>query len=136
MADATLFDPYAGEFFSDIEEPKSWTKRYRQEHPALDENNQPKNPLYSTYFSKEFVEAILNQTRPADSPCVGLRIYRGTDSNQKQHTILVGVDPEGKDILYAAAADGTPSIEEVMVGNYGKACPPSCNDTSSALATD
>ncbi|OUJ73282.1 hypothetical protein [Hymenobacter crusticola] len=136
MSDYTLFDSAAGQFFSTITEPKAWAKRYRNEHPEFDENNLAQNPLYSTYFSKEFVESILNQARPASSPCVGLRIYRGTDSNQKQHTILVGVDPDGNDILYATANDGTANADQIMVGNYGKGCPPDCGTSGTGLMAD
>jgi len=135
MSDSTLFDPVAGHFFTNAEEPKAWAKRYQNEHPELDENAQAQNPLYSTYFSKEFVEAILNQTRPAGSPCVGLRIYRGTDDSKKQHTILVGVDPDGHDIVYATTDTSVLSSDDVMVGNYGRDCPPNCN-TGSGLLTD
>jgi hypothetical protein len=136
MSDSTLFDPNAGQFFPTVAEAKEWTKRYRNEHPEFDENSQAKNPLYATYFSKEFVEAILDQVRPSDSPCVGLRIYRGTDGNQKQHTILVGVDPDGNDILYATAGDGTANMNEVMVGDFGKGCPPDCGITGTGLMAD
>lgn len=52
--------------------------------------------------------------------CKGIRVYTGMDTDLKVHSILVGVDINGEDIL--------PPVDdsEIKILEEGKRCPPYC----------
>ena len=63
--------------------------------------------------------------------CAGLRIYYGMTEDLKIHTIIVGTDENGNDLLPGANSPATNSVEETddIIEN-GNRCPDICSGTS------
>lgn len=61
--------------------------------------------------------------------CVGLRVYSGMDEFLQIHSMLVGVDSNGNDIVIKNSSDGLKD-EGGYIVNDGYRCPPVCLPTS------
>jgi hypothetical protein len=87
----------------------AWTKNYRNANLGATKGH---------FFGKDAIDAILGQAN-----CVGIRIYYALDENAKKHLIVVGVQPDGNDLVNGLLAER--SID----------CPPTCG-ISNALNSD
>ncbi len=77
----------------------------------------------SEMFSKEAIEQVLNQ-----KGCTGLRIYFGMSDDLKLHSILLGVNEKGENIL--RSTNGEALDEEGIILDEAQRCPPFCPDDS------
>ena len=77
------------------------TRRYRE---SAGEGAQ-----LATMFPRDVYERILGQPG-----CAGIRAYHGRGEKGESHTVLVGVDADGNDLMDAFLAE------------YGLTCPPYC----------
>jgi len=76
----------------------------------------------SEMFSKEAIEQVLNQ-----KGCTGLRIYFGMSDDLKLHSILLGVNEKGENILKTTAATTEETLdEEAIILEESLRCPPIC----------
>lgn len=85
---------------------------------SLYRSNIPSGMVNSETFSKESVSALLNQPG-----CVSLRIYYGKKNDDTIHTILVGVDETGADMIQTSD----------LILEEGQRCPPECPTPPSPL---
>ena len=77
-------------------------------------------------FDKSVVEALISQTG-----CQQLRIYFGMKEDFTVHSILVGVDGNGADILPPQNATlSTSDDDDEMIAEDAMRCPPLCPPTS------
>jgi hypothetical protein len=79
-----------------FEEAIAMTSLYRQERENILEQQYREQEILAVCetFDKSTVEALLSQ-----EGCASMRIYYGMDENMKVHSILVGVDANGDDML-------------------------------------
>jgi len=83
----------------------------------------------SETFNREAIDRLL-----ALPGCVGIRIYYGLDEEFKLHSILVGVDEQGNDLIIpdtnTTSTTGLTAAGEGEVVEDGIRCPPHCPPTS------
>jgi hypothetical protein len=84
-----------------IEDARQYVENYRE--------TAPKAAVFSVYFGKLSLLAILNQPE-----CVGIRFYNGRDASGKEQTVLIGVREDGSELVNG------------HVASQGIACPPEC----------
>jgi len=105
----------------DLQTAEQMTSDYRSNREAiLTDQQKGKNilPICET-FDKASFQSLINQTG-----CTGVRIYYGMDSGLKIHSISVGVNANGEDIL--PTKDGLTDGEILENGNRcPDLCPPS-----------
>jgi len=82
------------------------TKRHRKEAPAAG---------HAEFFHREAFDTLL-----AQPGCAGIRIYHGKGTKGEHHSVMVGVDASGADMVSAG------------IMQQGAPCPPFC-DTESPL---
>ncbi|MFM7770628.1 MAG: hypothetical protein ACKO8Q_08730 [Bacteroidota bacterium] len=74
----------------------------------------------SETFNADDVRLLLSQP-----DCVGFRVLYGMDSELKVHSILVGVDGNGNDIVIKNLESGVKEEEGYVIEDANR-CPPSC----------
>lgn len=80
--------------FISLEKAKKMTSTYKQmKEVVLKDEHKSVLPLSETFDRFQF-DAVL-----ANSECVGLRIYYGMNEDNVLHSIIVGVNRNGDDIL-------------------------------------
>lgn len=111
--------------FISLSEAVALTTRYRANREAiLQSSYQNQNLLaLSESFDRAAIDAVL-----AHSDCAGLRIYYGMDESLQVHAVLVGTDPDGRDILPPASF--TTTEEDDYLVERGIRCPDICPDPS------
>ena len=62
--------------------------------------------------------------------CVGIRIYTGLDEEFKLHSILVGVNDKGEDLIIPSSVTENNAEEGGEVVEEALRCPPICPPTS------
>jgi hypothetical protein len=62
--------------------------------------------------------------------CVGIRIYSGLDDESKLHSILVGVNEKGEDLIIPSTTTSLTEDGDGEVVEDGMRCPPNCPPTS------
>jgi hypothetical protein len=67
------------------------------------------------FFRRDAIDRIL-----AQPGCIGLRVYAGADSQDRQVLVLIGTDAKGRDLTSEIAERGLP-------------CPTFCDDDSPLL---
>lgn len=93
-----------------IQEAIDMTSRYQVNVPA--------GMVNSETFGKESVLALLSQPG-----CASLRIYYGKQKDGTIHSILVGVDEQGADMVQSSN----------LILEEGTRCPPDCSTIPSPL---
>lgn len=73
----------------------------------------------SETFNRSAIDKLL-----ALSGCVGIRIYTGLDDEDKLHSILVGVNEKGEDLILPSTTESLTGEGEVV--EDGLRCPPYC----------
>lgn len=73
--------------------------------------NAPESAIKGGMFWKEAIERVINQP-----DCVAFRFYYGKTDSGAPALVLVGVNPEGKDMIHGVIAD------------IAWPCPPYCDD--------
>ncbi|HYH14988.1 MAG TPA: hypothetical protein VD794_07205 [Flavisolibacter sp.] len=58
--------------------------------------------------------------------CVGIRIYTGMDDEDKLHSILVGVNDKGEDLIIPSNTVGLTAENDGVVVEDAVRCPPHC----------
>lgn len=113
--------------FISLSEAVALTTRYRNNRETILKTNFQNAAILplSESFDRAAIDAVL-----ARSGCQGLRIYYGMDESLKVHAVLVGTDPEGKDILPPSSL--TAEGEEDYLIEHSIRCPDIC-PASSAL---
>lgn len=89
-----------------LAEATELTRQHRKADP---------NGTHGEFFHREAFEALL-----AQPGCAGIRIYRGKGKKGEHHSVMVGVDAAGADMVTAG------------IMQQGAPCPPWC-DTESPL---
>lgn len=72
-----------------LAEGAAMTAKYRTENPTK---------LKGHFFGKDILTKILEQ-----DGCMGIRMYYGIDSNEKQQLVIVGADSDENDMLELVA---------------------------------
>ena len=80
---------------------------------------------YSETFDRSAIDRLLNL-----EGCVGIRIYNGLDEEFKLHSIIVGVNDKGEDLVIPGTTEGADTEEGGLVVEDGVRCPPTCPDTT------
>lgn len=123
--------------FISLEKAKKMTSTYKQmKEVVLKDEHKSVLPLSETFDRFQF-DAVL-----ANSECVGLRIYYGMNEDNVLHSIIVGVNRNGDDILdlptstsmtnvtmtSTSAIDPTdpPPPPPTGIIEDGNTCPPVC----------
>lgn len=109
--------------FIDLDKAKKMTALYRAEKDnILIESERGKNimPVCET-IDLDKLNLILSQPG-----CRGIRIYYGMDDNKLLHSIIVGTDESGKDILPGTETEA----EESYILNEAQRCPTFCPPSS------
>jgi hypothetical protein len=65
--------------------------------------------------------------------CVGIRIYSGLDDESKLHSILVGVNEKGEDLIIPSTTTSLIEEGDGEVVEDGLRCPPYCPPTETKL---
>ncbi|HEX6915655.1 MAG TPA: hypothetical protein VF145_10465, partial [Chitinophagaceae bacterium] len=103
-----------------LETAMAMTRRFRSNLGAIVNPEHPGSILpYCETFNKEDVLRLLDQPG-----CSSIRIYRGADDEMNIHSILVGVNDKGEDMLPPAYGDG-------VILEDGLRCPEQCPPPSS-----
>jgi hypothetical protein len=76
-------------------------------------------------FTADAIKEILGQP-----DCVSFRIYFGMDEELKVHSILVGADSSGKDILPSASSQNISETYTDIIMEKGTRCPVDCPPAS------
>lgn len=111
--------------FISLAEAIALTTRYRANRETILQPSYQNQAILalSESFDRSAIDALLGH-----SGCAGLRIYYGMDESLKMHAVLVGTDPNGRDIL---PPDSLATEEEVdYLVEQGIRCPDICPDTS------
>ena len=80
------------------------TKRHRTDDPK---------GVHAEFFHREAFDSLLQQPG-----CAGIRIYHGKGNKGERHSVLVGVDTQGADMVTAG------------IMQQGAPCPPVCDAES------
>ncbi|SNR30112.1 hypothetical protein [Hymenobacter mucosus] len=99
----------------------AWTRRFRQQYPAL-----PK----AYYINAKLVREILSQEQGSNpnDPKGGMRLYFGLDSARTPHVILVGVRENGTNVLEPKRQ--VPLRAGFILGESATRCPDNCDRNS------
>jgi hypothetical protein len=79
----------------------------------------------SETFNRSAIDRLL-----ALPGCVGIRIYTGMDEEDKLHSILVGVNDKGEDLIIPSTTTSLTEEGEGEVVEDGIRCPPNCPPSS------
>lgn len=103
------------------------TARYRQNRTSILEKNYKDKDLLAVCetFSADAIKEIL-----AQPDCVNFRVYFGMDEQLKVHSILVGADSSGKDILPSTLTQNLSESDPDIIMEKGTRCPVDCPPAS------
>jgi hypothetical protein len=116
---------YMSQFIT-LSEAVAMTALYRSNREIIlktEYQGQALLPLAET-FDRAVFDTVL-----AKSGCAGLRIYFGMAEDLRVHTLIVGVDADGRDIIPSSLPAVAPATEEDIIEN-GTRCPDICPETS------
>jgi len=109
--------PSADSHYITLSQAKEMTARFRSNSTTVLKDDYATIDIIanSETFSIDAFQSFIS-----NPDCKGIRIYSGMDTDLKVHSILVGVDVNGEDILPPVDDDEIKILEE------GKRCPPYC----------
>ena len=111
-----------------LSDAAAMTSLYRDERENIlgeDYKNSNILPICES-FSKAAFQNIINQTG-----CNGVRIYYGMTTDLKIHSIIVGVNANGEDML-----PSDPNVTDGEIAENGNRCPDLCPPNSPLNSND
>jgi len=116
--------------FITLDEAIQMTGRYRDQKGNILKPEYEKSEILaiSETFQKASVDAVINQ-----EGCAGMRIYFGMSEDLNIHSILIGVNDQGEDLLPVAGAKmamGESVLSSPPIIENAQRCPPTCSFTS------
>jgi hypothetical protein len=107
-----------------LERAKKLTGFYKEERGRLINPSIAKKDVipYSETFDRSAIDLLLKL-----EGCVGIRIYQGLDEEFKLHSIIVGVNEKGEDLIIPDSTEGgEPAEGGGFVVEDAVRCPPNC----------
>lgn len=114
--------PSPGSNLVPVSRAKEMITKYRENKNTILASEYKDSAVLATSetFNAEDVRLLLSQ-----EGCVGFRVLYGMDNELKVHSILVGVDKEGQDIIIKNIGSGLKDDEGYVVEESTR-CPPLC----------